>query len=1798
MKIKPFFLLILLGFSIFLTFNLTEINDEFTNERISAPKFPTNPETPSSPETLENPKISEKINKKPLEWYYDNLTPADRKKIRQAMDMAIPRDEILYGIADGWGISEITTPIGPQVSYAYDPSILARTYDLSGALDLLEQVFGYRYDVNAHDETRDPYFHMTIAVPTTNLARTQWAALISRSFGRIGIDVDLKWLNWNILMPRLFTDPVGTGFDYKHGGHDAYFIGYGSRQLGGMNEHTKGIDFSELYLSSKFPPDGENAAWIAVAAVDDIWDTAIHSTSMTDRIQALKDFQAWFYDEVPKSIIFQGKDVYAMNSTLAGFDPLHGHNFQNWTLAQPDVTYVQRNNFTNFNPLFTTGGARPDLSVSESVHGSLTKMRGEHNLTHPVGFLADSWSHSPDFLTWDVNLNSGVLWHDGTEVTADDVVFTYKAVFNDSLNVDANLKELMTDIFGQASNIEKVDPYHVRFYLPDFHPFVESLGFGLTILQKAQLEPLNDWRNHGTNRGTTPLQGFGPYYFNGFNGTTVTLSKADMYNDLRMGHNPSAVGGSIWWPNASIATVYVKHVEDPEDAFTKLEAGKYDVIDPLMDINKYYHIIESSSWGKIVETPAWGWQELSYNQYSPIWGMNPEDPRITYPDPLPETENNLEWYYDNLTPEDRKKVRQAMDMAIPRDYIIEQILGGFAFKSATPFDEKFAGIHDPSIQPRDFDLEEAKILLQDVFGYRYIEGETNGSEVCYFDMTLSAPTSRQDRMRWAGLTALNFQKIGINITLKLWEWGIGMDRIFSDPAGPGFDYNHGGFDAFFIGWMDNPDHDLRSWYSSDYWVPDSSNYIWLNDPTADDICHRTWYQPDLDDRIQAFKDFQVWYHNEVPKSFIRQGLEFWALDPNLAGFDPYLGYNVQNWTIGAQTSAVIAQPADFVNFNPLLADSYYDLHVLDNIYCSLSRIRGINNFTHAVPWLAASWTHSPDYLTWDVTLRSGIKWSDGTEVTADDIVFTYQAVMNEHLGSRNQEIRDILGDVNNIIKTGTYSVRFTLPEFHPHVETVFFGLDILQKDQMEAISFPDWITHDTNIKYSPVGCGPYQFDSYDFIDTVVLKANPYYNQLKMGHDPNMIGGGNWVPNSTLTTVTYKVVKTAGTAIAGLESGTYDMIDKEMGIQGWADEIETSPWGKLVKSSEWGFQELGYNQFSPIWGINPEDPQKMYPLDYPQPEFNLISSSITPISTGVYQLAVSLQNDGAPTTLGTLPISWEKLYYELPLVDGKGTLAESIVDLDLNGDEDKTDTFDVSWWYSETRKWDAKISGSHVYSLCEGPSEAPWSVQTYYRHGKSKLFTLGNMTHALYMADNNVAAFGLGDVYIANHPSPNFLLYCNTSDIHATDFHINGDSVAINHTWAGRGIYQGMDLNSRIYISSHPQLVINTGDHVTFTCKLIGHWRTTPVDLILAVNWSPDSNTRLRRVPFSQELLVELPEFDLLDYSLTQTDAYSDTYVYKFIANINNTGAPATSGTIPIFWEEMYFELPLVNGEGRLDESAVDIDLNGDGDKYDSFDVSWFHNETRMFDAIISGIHAYSIFEGPPEAPWTHRTYYLDTGQAKLFQLGSETHFLYHAGNDIAAFGFNVINNNHPSPNFELYFNTLSITAYNFTINWVYVEEDYTWIGTELLLGDTITHPQFINLYLLPDYRYQDTTGHPFEVDTGESITFTCNLMVHEPVDCTLGLVMNWSPDGNTRCIWTPVWEESISLEGPPPPAETTSVLIPTTPPEETTTKEDTTVEKMSETKQPVIGPSPGFELPVILLVFGTGVILYRKIKRK
>ncbi|MHA2327543.1 MAG: hypothetical protein ACXACR_03380, partial [Candidatus Hodarchaeales archaeon] len=570
------------------------------------------------------------------------------------------------------------------------------------------------------------------------------------------------------------------------------------------------------------------------------------------------------------------------------------------------------------------------------------------------------------------------------------------------------------------------------------------------------------------------------------------------------------------------------------------------------------------------------------------------------------------------------------------------------------------------------------------------------------------------------------------------------------------------------------------------------------------------------------------------------------------------------------------------------------------------------------------------------------------------------------------------------------------------------------------------------------------------------------------------------------------------------------------------------------------------------------------------DFSLIGSSLTQIKQGVYKFTATVKNNGSDAALsGSVPISWEKITYDLPLSNGIGVLDESTVNYDLNGDSDKTDTFDVTWFHNTTRPWDAVINDGtkdiHAYALNEGTTSDPGSNRTYYINGMSKFFHLGTESHSLIIATNDSASFGLGQAFIKDHPSPNFELLLISSKVNAFDFKINDDPVGqdFSSTFTAMEPYwTNTPTNASVYVVPDLGSEIAAGEETTFSCTLVAYEDIT-FELILIINWSPDGISRHRWISVVDVVSLQAinrPYFISVDSVFTQIN----TGVKQFKGVVKNIGAPATTGLVPMFWEPDYYPLALNGGDGVLDESDIGLDLDGDGNTADTFTVTWLDSPTRPCDANVDGKYVYAILD-QPQSPWYNLTYNFG-GQSKLFQLGSKTHCLYFADANVAEFGLCGTLREHPSPSFKLV-SFANVIADDFKINGNPVNEDYS--------------EPFVLWY--PDQEVNYTTyvipNQAFNIGTEEEITLSCNLGASETITTEVVLAINWSPDGNIRYMWRTFAEE-------------TTIEVTTTP---TSTLPTTTTSPTSSETTPTVGV-PGFSFLPFLLILP--LLIYRKKRKK
>lgn len=167
---------------------------------------------------------------------------------------------------------------------------------------------------------------------------------------------------------------------------------------------------------------------------------------------------------------------------------------------------------------------------------------------------------------------------------------------------------------------------------------------------------------------------------------------------------------------------------------------------------------------------------------------------------------------------------------------------------------------------------------------------------------------------------------------------------------------------------------------------------------------------------------------------------------------------------------------DASTLDPRLARDTSAFRVDDLIFDGLVRLNGN---LQPQPGLALSW-ENPNPTTWIFHLRDGVKFSDGTPFTADDVVYTYQSILDPKMNAPNVAL---VKPIKTIEATDPKTVKITLSApYAPLLSYLDFGI-VSKKDATAAGA--DMALH-------PVGTGPMTLESWDRGSKIVLDANSAY----------------------------------------------------------------------------------------------------------------------------------------------------------------------------------------------------------------------------------------------------------------------------------------------------------------------------------------------------------------------------------------------------------------------------------------------------------------------------------------------------------------------------------------------------------------------------------------------------------------------------------------------------------------------------------------------------------------------------------
>lgn len=178
---------------------------------------------------------------------------------------------------------------------------------------------------------------------------------------------------------------------------------------------------------------------------------------------------------------------------------------------------------------------------------------------------------------------------------------------------------------------------------------------------------------------------------------------------------------------------------------------------------------------------------------------------------------------------------------------------------------------------------------------------------------------------------------------------------------------------------------------------------------------------------------------------------------------------------------VVGSIGDASNLLPPLASDSASFDIIGLVYNGIVKY---DKDLKLVGDLAESWDISPDGLEITFHLRKGVKWHDGVEFTAEDVMFGYQKIIDPNIPTAYASAFE---EVENAEVLDRYTFKVTYKEpFAPGLAS-WGSLVVLPRHLLEG----EDITQ-SPLTRSPVGTGPYRFVEWKTGEKIALEYNPDY----------------------------------------------------------------------------------------------------------------------------------------------------------------------------------------------------------------------------------------------------------------------------------------------------------------------------------------------------------------------------------------------------------------------------------------------------------------------------------------------------------------------------------------------------------------------------------------------------------------------------------------------------------------------------------------------------------------------------------
>lgn len=437
-----------------------------------------------------------------------------------------------------------------------------------------------------------------------------------------------------------------------------------------------------------------------------------------------------------------------------------------------------------------------DFRILMNVYDGLVRYKSGTLEVEPA--LAKKWTISPDGLVYTFFLRDSVSFHDGSNLTAEAVKFNFERMLDKSHPFYDTGPFPLSFFFSAIKEIKALDKLTVEFTLNEpFAPFLSNLAYptGLIVSPDAV-------KKYGKDFGRHPV-GTGPFKFvEWVSNSRVVIEK----------------NGSYWEGAPALQAVVFRPITDANTRVAEMLSGGIDLM---------------------VEVPPDNLKSLSkdsayrvYEQAGPhLWFLILNAKEGPFVD---------------------KRMRQAVNYAINKEAIVENILQGTAAVAAGPTPPAFSWAYNDNLSPYPYAPEKAKELIK--------ASGNEGAELTLY--VTEGGSGMLDPVAMGTAIQADLAKVGLKVKIETYEW-----NTFLGKVNPGLE---GKADMAEMAWMTN-DPDTLPFLAlrTDAW-PDKGGFNsgYYSNPEVDILLEKARQSTDQAERAELYKKMQEIVYEDAPWAFI------------------------------------------------------------------------------------------------------------------------------------------------------------------------------------------------------------------------------------------------------------------------------------------------------------------------------------------------------------------------------------------------------------------------------------------------------------------------------------------------------------------------------------------------------------------------------------------------------------------------------------------------------------------------------------------------------------------------------------------------------------------------------------------------------------------------------------------------------------------------------------------------------------------------------------------------------------------